>query len=246
MKSAALIVAAAIAGAAVFGGEAEAWKFLGSFPTPGAEPRGYAFSDLYAGWIVNDGATASVYHVYWTTGSVSASFPAPGGGGAWGLCGGSGRNLYLSNNRTAYIYAITTTGSVVASFPCPLAGPADLTYAPTGPYLLVPIPNRNVIAILHATTGSLVRSFAGPGSRPTACAGYTNIFVGDSATHTVYLDGKVIVTGIASPVGLDAAHTWYDATYLYVVDDATDRLYTYESGLPVDPASVGRVKVLFK
>jgi hypothetical protein len=236
----------AFAGATFFVGGAEAFELLGFYRTPGAEPRGYAFSDLYAGWVVDDGATARVYHVYWTTGSVSASFAAPGGRGAWGLCSGAGRNLYLSNNRTAYIYEITAAGSVVGSFRCPLDGPADMTRVYPGPYLYVAIPNRNAIAVITPSTGSLVSSFAGPGSRATSCAGYSGAYVGDDATHTVYRDGKPLLTGIDAPLGLEEVSTWFDATYLYVVDDATDRMYMYVSDLPVEPASLGRVKALFR
>ncbi len=246
MKRAVLIVGAALAGAAFCVGEAAAFELLGSYATPGAQPRGYAFSDLYAGWVVDDGGTARVCHVYWTTGSVSASFAAPGGRGAWGLCAGPGRNLYLSNNRTAYIYEVTTAGSVVRSFRCPLDGPADMTLVYPGPYLYVAVPGRNAIAVLTPSSGSLVRSFAGPGSRATSCAGYSGSYVGDDATHTVYREGKPLITGVGAPLGLEEVSTWLDATYLYVVDDATNRMYMYFSGLPVEPASLGRVRALFQ
>jgi hypothetical protein len=245
MKRAVLIITA-LAGAAFYLREAAALELVGSYATPGSQPRGYAFAGLYAGWVVDDGGAARVYQIYWTTGSVSASFPAPGGRGAWGLCSASGPDLYLSNNRTSYIYRVTTAGSVVSSFRCPLAGPADMTLVYPGLYLYVAVPTRNVIAVVNPGTGSLVSSFAGPGSRATACAGYSGSYVGDDATHTVYHGGKPLVTGIASPLGLEEVSTWLDATYLYVVDDATDRMYMYESGMPVEPASLGRVKALFR
>jgi DNA-binding beta-propeller fold protein YncE len=243
MTRAALLLAACAASAVTFG-EAAAIEFIGSYATPGAQPRGYAFSDLYAGWLVDDGGL--VYHMHWTTGSVSASFAAPGGRGAWGLCPASGRYMYLSNNRTSYIYRITTAGSVMGSCRCPLDGPADMAWSYSGNYAYVAIPGRNVIAAFDADTGSLIRTYAGPGKRATSCAGYAGAYVGDADTHTVYLDGKALITGIASPFGLEEVSTWLDATYLYVVDDATDRMYMYHSGLPVTPASLGRVKALFR
>jgi DNA-binding beta-propeller fold protein YncE len=245
MKRATLILVA-LAGAAFFAGEAAAIALLGSYATPGAQPRGYAFSDLYDGWLVDDGGTARVYHVHWTTGSVSASFAAPGGRGAWGLCSASGRYLYLSNNRTSYIYRVTTTGAVMGSCRCPLDGPADMTWAYAGNYAYVAIPGRNVIAAVDADTGSLIRTYAGPGKSATSCAGYSGAYVGDADTHTVYLNGKPLITDIASPLGLEEVSTWLDATYLYVVDDATDQMYMYVSGMPVGPASLGRVKALFR
>lgn len=238
------LLLAAFAAALIVGGAA-AIELLGSYATPGSQPRGYAFSNLYAGWLVDDGAGV-VYHVQWTTGSVTASFAAPGGAGAWGLCTALGRNLYLSNNRTSYIYRMTTTGSVMGSCRCPLDGPADMAWAYPGNYAYVAIPDRNVIAAVDAVTGSLIRTYAGPGKRATSCAGYSGAYVGDADTHTVYLDGKPLITGVASPLGLEEVSTWLDATYLYVVDDATDRMYMYESGLPVTPASLGRVRALFR
>jgi len=238
---------AAFAGAAFCVGEAAgAWELIASYPTPAAEPRGYCLADLNAGWLVDAAATPYVYNVNWPSASITASFRAPGGAGAWGVCAGPGGHLYVSNNLTSYLYETTTAGSVVTSFPCPVPGPADMTRAYPGPYLYVAIPDRNVIAVVNAATGSLVSSFPAPGSRPTACCSYGACFVADSAEHAVYFEGKPIVTAIQTPTGLDEMSSTFDVTFLYVADDATDRLYVYQSGVPVLPASLGRVKALFR
>jgi hypothetical protein len=237
---------AALAGAAFFVGSATAYEFVGSYATPGSQPRGYVFSDLYEGWLVDDGATPRVYHMYLSTGSVAASFAAPGGAGAWGLCSASGAYFYLSNNSTSYIYRVTTVGSVASSFRCPLDGPADMARVYPGPHLYVAVPGRNVVAVVDPATGSLLSSFAGPASHVTACAGYDGSYAADDVTHTVYRSGKSFLTGITSPLGLEEVSTWFDASYLYVVDDGTDRIYMYQSGTPVEPASLGRVKGLFR
>ena len=242
---AAILLAACVAAAVIVGGAA-AIELLGTYATPCSQPRGYAFSGLYTGWLVDGAGAGRVYNVQWTTGSVTASFAAPGGVGAWGLCTALGRTLYLSNNRTSYIYRMTTTGSVMGSCRCPLDGPADMSWAYAGNYAYVAIPARNVVAAVNVDTGSLIRTHAGPGKRAVSCAGSSGAYVGDADTHTVYLDGKSLITGIASPLGLEEVSTYVDATYLYVVDDATDRMYMYHSGLPVTPASLGRVKVLFR
>jgi hypothetical protein len=237
---------AAIAGAAFFVRAAGAWELIASYPTPGADPRGYYLGDLNAGWIVDAAETPYAYHVYWPSASIAASFPAPGGAGAWGVCGRPGGNLYFSNNVTSYVYQTTTAGSVVTSFPCPVAGPADMGYAYPGPYLYIAIPDRNVIAVVNPGTGSLASSFRAPGSRPTACCSFGACFRADSATHTIYYDGSPIITTVQTPTGLGELSTTVDATFLHVADDATDRVYVYRSGAPVSPASLGRVKALFR
>jgi hypothetical protein len=72
--------------------------------------------------------------------------------------------------------------------------------------------------------------------------------IADSATHTIYEDGVPVITGIETPVGADEdASTDFDYhVNLFVVDDATDRIYIYRKTVVVAPASLGRVKALFK
>ncbi len=69
--------------------------------------------------------------------------------------------------------------------------------------------------------------------------------IADSATHTIYENGVPVITGIETPVGADE-ETTTDVVTLYVVDDATDRIYLYHKALSVVPASLGRVKALFQ
>ncbi len=228
---------------------ADEWKLIASYPTPGPNPRGYSSGGPEAGYIVMDGPSPYVYRYSWEQGSIRWSFPAPGGAGAWGIYYYN-PTFYVTNNRTSWIYETTKQGSIISSFRCPFDGPADLDFAayfPAG--LLVAIPERNILALLDLTTGSLIRTYAGPGRRPTGCCGYAHLYVADAATHTVYENGVPVITGIQTPVGL-SGHVLTAPPYdmhLYVVDDATDRYYYYgrESGA-VFPASLGRVKALFK
>ncbi len=239
----------ALAGAAFCVGEAEGWKLVASYPTPGSNPRGYAARGYGYGWILEAEATPHIYQVYWPTGSIYSSWPAPGGAGAWGICYKS-PELYVSNNRTSRIYRVTTGGSVLSSFRFALGRPADIYDCPMGPYLYVAVPGRNVIAYI-TTAGSLLGTFPGPGSRATACAGYspTPFYVADAETHTVYENGRPVITGIQTPVGMDC--TLYIGgdqgnVDLYVVDDASDHIYFYRRSTAVAPASLGRVKALFR
>ena len=225
------------------------WGLVASYPTPGPNPRGYSSDHPEAGYIIMDGPAPRVYYYSWERGSILSSFPAPGGLGAWGVFYLYPR-LYITNNLTSWIYEATTQGSVINSFRCPFDGPADLGlqgYYPVG--LLVAIPDRNLIALLDRTTGSLVGTYAGPGSRPTAASGYAHIYVADAGTHTIYENGVPIIRGIQNPVGLGSA--WFMEPpydwHIYVIDDATDRYYYYFWGSGgVFPASLGRVKALFE
>jgi len=240
---------AVLAGAAFFVGQAEGWRFMASWPTPGPDPRGYCGD--FVSYIVQGGVSPYVYEGYWPTGSILSSFPAPGGRGAWGLCRASGYGMYLSNNRTSWIYHINSTGSVYSSFECPVDGPADMErrrYTGVQYYLHVAIPDRNLIAVVNENTGSLVATMPGPGSEPTGCGGEPpEFFVTDSGTHAVYERGIVVVSGIMTPVGFDytaLTDGWVDN--IFVVDDATDRIYFYWNDTALAPASLGRVKALFR
>ena len=226
---------------------ADEWKLIASYPTPGPNPRGYWGGGPAAGYIVMDGANPRIYHYWWEESSILSSFPAPGGPGAWGIAKEPGGGFFVTNNRTSWIYETTTQGSVVNSFRCPFTGPADCEFA--WPGFIVAIPDRNIVAVLNYTTGSLIGTYAGPGRRPVGCGGYAHFYVSDSGTRTVYEDGVPVITGLQTPVGF--SYTWgtlppYD-WHLYIVDDATDHYYFYwRSDTAVFPASLGRVKALFR
>lgn len=245
-----LIIAAFIAAAWLAAHvPAEAWKLVASFPTPGPDPRGYSVTSGVGGFIVIGSQTPYVFKMRWSPWIIISSFPAPGGPGAWGMAGYS-LDLYLSNNRTSWIYKMNEYGSVVSSFRCPVDGPADMDIRWSPLRLYIAIPARNIIAVVNQNTGSLESTFAAPGSRPTACGGYTSFYVTDAATHTVYRNGSPIITDIETPVGFSCTVMVGDAPQaeigLCIVDDATDRIYFYANDTAVAPASLGKVKALFE
>jgi hypothetical protein len=226
---------------------AAAWYVVSSCPAPCAEPRD--ITPIAKGYLVGDGPTPYIYDISFKTGSVYSSFPAPGGPGAWGITEGPGENtLYLSNNRTSWIYKITTAGSVLGSYVCPLTGPAGVSWG-ASKQIEVTIPDLNVVAALDAKEGYLISAFRGPGSRPTACLGEHGEYIGDAGTHTIYLSNKYpIITGIETPVGLSSYEYITDTDPwkgIYVVDAATKYIYNCEDNAAVTPASLGRVKALF-
>jgi len=228
-----------------FNAAADGWYVVSSCPAPCAEPR-----DLFRFYLVGDGPTPHVYEVDPKTGSLDSSFPAPGGPGAWGITRAEEEyEFYLSNYRTSWIYKITTTGSVLSSFRCPLPGPAGIDGG-SSTRLEVAIPDMNVVAAVNPTEGYLISAFRGPGLRPTSCV-YDNWgYVGDARTHTIYyLRQYPIITGIETPSGMSHYERPLDTEGgygLYIVDAATKYIYNYEPNAAVGPASLGRVKALFR
>jgi len=152
---------------------------------------------------------------------------------------------------------MTTVGSVISSFLSPIGSPAGLSYTAdyslAGTYLFVAIPDQNYIAVLNSTTGSLMKTYPAPGLHPTACGGIyygSNFYVTDDYTHSVYLSSMPVITGIQTPVGFSFwANTNDEIKWVYVVDDATDYIYQYytaEYYNDAEPASLGKVKALFR
>jgi hypothetical protein len=240
----------ALAGAAFCVGEAGAWKFLASFRTPGPEPRGISYDA--GNRIVEDGPYGSyVYQVDFFTGSVRSSFPAPGGRGAWGVSVGlEAGQMFISNYQTSWIYHVTRTGSLLGSFVCPIPRPADMEIT-SGDKLHVAIPDRNLIAVVDGATGSLVSSYAGPGTRPTSVGGYGAVVIADAEAgkiwHRYYQTW--ILSGFKNPTGVSALMTTdcRSVQIFFVVDATDDTVYVWGSDwCTVTPASLGRVKALFR
>jgi hypothetical protein len=217
---------------------------MSSFAAPGSNPRGVVFcSAWYDFWLVVDGPSPYVYKANTYNGSISASFAAPGGPGAWGVSRGSDYyHLYVSNFATSYIYDVTTAGSLVGSFHCALPGPTDMDYI-TGLYAA--FPNQNLIARIDTTTGSIISTYAGPATRVTACC-WGPLYAADSAAHAIYQSGYPIISGIQTPVGLDGVFLADSPNYLIISDDATDKVYEYGDSVTVEPSSFGRVKAVYR
>ncbi len=72
--------------------------------------------------------------------------------------------------------------------------------------------------------------------------------ISDSATHAIYEDGVPVITGIQTPVGIDDGYTVGQdiGRFIWVVEAATNYIYRYDQWTGVEPASLGRVKALFR
>jgi hypothetical protein len=232
---------------------AGAWKFLRSFPTPGPEPRGFTAYSSGVGLVVQDDLGGSYIYVIETYhGSIITSFAAPGGRGTWGVSQNVNPGyLYISNYRTSWIHYITTAGSVLGSYRCPVGGPADMEIDTYRYYRLhVAIPDSNVIVVLDRTTGSLVSSYAGPGTRPTSCGGYRAVLIADADVGKIYLkEYGWIISGFDTPTGVGSVESLdcQPFAFVYVVDAGKDMIYVWGTDTcGVSPASLGRVKALFR
>ena len=144
---------------------------------------------------------------------------------------------------------MTENGSVIGSFRCPLPGPAGIGES-WGNRLEVAIPSMNVIAVVNPITGSLVSTIRGPGLKPTACSDWGARFITDAGTHALYLRGHLVMENIETPTGI-----WYMVRQgkdtlnyykMFLVDAATKQIYEVNENVAVVPASLGRVKALFR
>jgi hypothetical protein len=234
-------------------GSGSSWKLLHFWDIPVENPKGYLIygGGENGGYLIAGSPNPSAFRVSWPitghTGVIISSFPVPVG--SWGICvGPPPLNSYLiSNNANSYIYNLTSAGSIIYSYLSPFTGPADIDeYYYVLNDILIAYPNQNLIAQVRASTGSLIASWPGPGTSPTATAGYQSNLVADWVTHTIYNNGLPIITGIESPVGMDESATMRWNYYVVIIDAATKRMYEYGLLDAVTPASFGRVKALFK
>ncbi len=80
---------------------------LGQIPAPGASPYGLAWAEGYV-WVSDNNMTgvAAIYQLDPDDGSVVASFPCPGGGGAPNGITHDGQDLWIADNTTDQIYQV--------------------------------------------------------------------------------------------------------------------------------------------
>ncbi|UCH79465.1 MAG: hypothetical protein JSU81_05815 [Candidatus Coatesbacteria bacterium] len=241
-----VVIIAAFAGAAFFVGEAGAtgWRIVASYPAPAPNARGIQMSIPFVQryGVLCDGSPPRIYELLNPSRYITLNMPS----GAWGYAPVAVGRIWVSNRTNHFLYEFTTSGSLVSSFRCPKNGPADLGYD-----RWVAIPAENV-AIRLDTRGSIVSSFAGPGSRLTGLFAYGNGYdyiVGDPDTHKLYFHGYG--TGsLRSPIGITSDLTTGHPPWghVYVVDASTNYVYNFEwfGQEAVAPASLGRVKALFR
>ena len=246
-----MAVAAALAATAY----AQVWppRLVSSFPAPpGAIDVAFEHGPLYA---LAGGATPTVFTLNYWNGSITGSFNVPIPNGARGITttGYDPTYMWVSNRLNGSLYRLTTTGSLLGSFRCPGGTPFGLGgflygYEPDDGYLTVSCRDENHILRVNHTTGSLVSSFAGPA---TAVIGYDEWLAVDRYTSYLYWNHygswQVLDTLPARPWGVGTTVMWTTGhgvrAYVLCHDGY---IYHYSGYTAVAPASLGRVKALFR
>ncbi len=249
-----MFVVALVAASTVAAG-AQVWppRLVGSFAAPpGAIDVAYEEGPLYA---LAGGATPTVFTLNYWNGSITGSFSIPLPNGARGIAttGYSPTHIWVSNRLNGFLYRLTTTGSLLGSFACPGGTPYGLggyrhAYRPDDGYLMVSCRDENHILRVNHTTGSLVSSFTGPA---TAVIGYDEWLAVDRNTNYLYWNyygsWQVLDTLPARPWGIGTNVLWTTGTGIsgYVLCH-DDYIYHYGGYTAVAPASLGRVKALYR
>ncbi len=233
--------------------EAQSWppSLVASFPAPPGA-RDLAFEGWGPLFALAPGTPSRVYELT-TLGSIVSSFTVAIPGGARGITYEAyGNWMWVGNRVNSHIYRLTGTGSVAGSFACPVGAPYGLGYSDYNPQhgrgLFVSCRDENLIVRLDQTTGSLLSSFAGPAS---AVIGYDDWLCVDRDSNYLYWDyysgWRVLDTLPARPWGVGTGALWpTDQWVLGFVLCRNDYIYFYMGYSAVAPASLGRIRALFR
>jgi hypothetical protein len=232
-------------------------RLIASFPAP---PEAIALACEYEPLYALDGGKAPMVLILdRSNGSITGSFDVPVPNGARGIAttGSWPPYLWVSNRLNGLLYRLDTSGSLVGSFACPGGTPYGLggyLYGggPDRGYLTVSCRDENDVLRVNLTTGSLASSFPGPA---TAVIGYDEGLAVDRYTDDLYWnyygDWEVLDTLPARPWGVTTSvqGTTYGgvSVSIYVLCH-NGYIYRYHGtkGDAVAPASLGRVKALFR
>jgi len=234
--------------------KAQSWppSLVESFPAPPG-----AMDVAFEGWgplyVFAPGTPSRVYELT-TRGSIVRSFTiaVPGGARGFTYDGYSISRLWVSNRLNGYIYAFTTAGSLTSSFLCPVGKPYGLGFSVYNPVrgsgLFASCRDENLIVRLNPTTGSLLSSFAGPAS---AVIGYDDWLCVDRDSNYLYWDyyreWRVLDTLPARPWGVGTGVLWpTDQWVRGFVLCRNDYIYFYMGYSAVAPASLGRIRALYR
>ena len=240
---------------------------VGSFPAPANYPLAAARpnNDAYL-WLYCNTSPYYIYQVHALTGVIAASYPSPYTSATRGLAysyGGlpSGSYLWIGKYTSPYEYSMTNyaNGSIYASFApghslyglAPQAT-ADGGYNPLS--IITAYTSPNYVWLHHPTTGSIMSSF--PKSQLAYDIGWdwrNNVVWGGYGSPGIMYAWNTsgsLMTSFAAPAPYPYAVV-YHAQYLWV-GCTTPGHHIYRIHCPlipnlnIAPASVGRVKAMFK
>ncbi len=247
-----LFTAAVLALAA--GAGAQVWppRLVASFPAP---PGALDIAlGVFEDFILVDGSPPTIYELNGLGGSIINIFtvPVPRGARGLGYTPFNDQALWISNRINGYIYEIPRASLIISSFVCPAGKPYGFTYSDYsrhGEGLFAACPDENLIAKIDPATGSLLSSFRGPAS---AVIGFDYCLAIDRYSRFLYWDyygsWQVLDKLPARPrgVAVGVEHRPYDEGICGFVLCADGFIYYYYGYITVGPASLGRVKALFR
>jgi hypothetical protein len=244
---------------------------VGSFPAPGDYPAALAVAGNYTSFlfVYCHSAPYSIYRIGGISGSIYSSYASPQGsytrgltfsyGGGGGLP--SGNYLWMGNYSTDNIYRCNyDNGSVYASIPAnhdmyggiAVSATGDGGYAPT--YMLSDETSPSKMFRQHLTTGSVYSSWSVSANVFDLAWDWRSqlIWTGQNGNYVYgWTTAGSLVASFAipnrSPLGFA-----YTSNYLWVACTVGSpshyiyRIHCPQTNISVTPASVGKVKNLFR
>ncbi|MGD8719522.1 MAG: hypothetical protein PVH29_11975 [Candidatus Zixiibacteriota bacterium] len=237
-------------------GAAWGWgSLVASYAAPGQAPNGLAYftsSYICCSTITPD----TIWRLYRSNGSVASSFAAPfvePTGITFGNISGTGY-IWVADPSADYVYRMGCgSGSVYSSFAAPGGLPIGLAFAQEGgDYILYHTDYFNKhLYRLNANNGSVYASYLLPYTpRDLGCGG-GYLWIADTANHLIRASttaGSAVASFQSQqgpPFGVCYDET--DDNVWVSVAAALNYIFVYETeGIGVAPASIGRVKALFR
>jgi hypothetical protein len=238
-------------------------SLVSSFYSPATDPMGLAWQSYGTGYVWV--ACHSNHRIYQctTNGSVVRNFASLHGGFTYGLAAGQiGATWYIWSlgYNPGLIRRFTTSGTQVGSFAVyanPPAGyPFGLAYKNSST-LYESNWNANRIFTMHPTTGSVYSGYIVPSAAPRDLAydwrGGDHLWVvdrpatGRRIVKKVNTSGSTVASFDVAGYG-DPGGCCFDGTYVWIgFVSPVNRVLRFTAGeTAVAPASLGRVKALFK
>jgi hypothetical protein len=237
---------------------AHGWgSLVASYASPGQYPNGLAY--INAGYIALTTSTPdAVWLLNRSNASVVGSFAAPTtntGGCTFGQINGHGY-LWLSSRAPNYIYYMDwSTGSIHGSFAYPSINPHGVAFRAEGSsyYVYANSSYEQYLYYMNATTGSVHATYTLPFA-PSYDGEY------DAAHNCLWWAGGLTASGVyqldsqgslinSFGTGHSCTGLTYDPNtdYIWVGTGSLHTINVYEViGVGVAPASLGRVKALFR
>lgn len=238
-------------------------QVVGSFESPDTGIVGLAISSdcLYAlrGYIPFN----RVYRLNPLTGSVKGTFRLPGTTDYfWGLAYSAGGYIWASDLENRYVYRVNaTSGSVYGRWrtsyhPCGLA-PRCTGDGGEGTYRIIGLDSSANRVLIHGLTGSVYASFetAYPSSNDIAYDWRNDVVwvVNDEDPYQVYgykRNGSILASFANPDPALNYYALAYRGGYLWISCDTYRAEHIFRvhcpGGIGVAPASLGKVKALFR